>query len=74
LLTAPCTSLPGNLAQAIENGSTAILEAGASIETGVNVTIASVFDRDAAGDEDPISCFDGHDPLGPGLSHRRFNG
>ena len=74
LLTAPCTSLPGSLAQAIENGSAAILEAGASIETGVNVTIASMFDRDAAEDEDPITCFDGHEPLGPGLSHRRFNG
>ncbi len=55
LLTEPCTSLPGSLAQSIENGSAAILEAGASIETEVNVTIASEFDRDAAGDEDPIT-------------------
>ena len=54
LLTEPCTSLPGNLATAIDNGSAATLAAGASIETEMRVLVSRQFDPDALGDQDPL--------------------
>ena len=39
LLTEPCTSLPGGLAQNVADGSAAWLAAGATIETAVTATV-----------------------------------
>lgn len=55
LLTEPCTSLPGNLASAIENGSAATLAAGTSLETELRVVMSRDFDPEAPGDQDPIT-------------------
>jgi galactose mutarotase-like enzyme len=54
LLTEPCTSLPGNLATAIQNDSAATLAAGASLETEMRVVVSREFDADAPGDQDPL--------------------
>jgi hypothetical protein len=54
LLTEPCTSLPGNLATAIQNDSAATLAAGASLETEMRVVVSREFVADAPGDQDPL--------------------
>ena len=53
LLTEPCTSLPGSLADAIANGSAARLGPGEVLRTAVSVEITDVFDPDAPGECDP---------------------
>lgn len=53
LLTEPCTSRPGSLADAIENGSAARLGPGEVLETRVSAEISDRFDPDAPGDRDP---------------------
>lgn len=53
LLTEPCTSRPGSLATAIENGTAAYLAAGESLRTTVTATVTRDFDRDAPGNADP---------------------
>lgn len=55
LLTEPCTSLPGTLATAIENGSAATLAAGTSLETELNVVVSRDFDAETPGDQDPLN-------------------
>lgn len=55
LLTEPCTSLPGNLASAIQNDSAATLAAGTSLETEMRVVVSREFDPTAPGDQDPIT-------------------
>ncbi|MCX7304592.1 MAG: hypothetical protein NTV73_09650 [Hyphomicrobiales bacterium] len=53
LLTEPCTSLPGSLADAIQNGSAARLGPGESLRTTVSVEILNDFVSDVPGDRDP---------------------
>lgn len=53
LLTEPCTSRPGSLAEAIANGSAAKLDAESSLETTMTVSVFTKFDRTAPGDVDP---------------------
>lgn len=55
LLTEPCTSRPGSLASAVEDGTAASLEAGRTLQTELRLTVATAFDRDAPGDQDPVS-------------------
>lgn len=55
LLTEPCTSLPGNLASAIDNDSAATLAPGASLETEMRVVVSREFDPQASGDHDPLA-------------------
>jgi hypothetical protein len=55
LLTEPCTSLPGSLATAIQNDSAASLAAGSSLETDMHIVVSRDFDRDAPGDQDPLT-------------------
>jgi hypothetical protein len=54
LLTELCTSRPGSLTTAVAEGSAASLDAGASLETEVVVTVTRDFDPDAPGDQDPL--------------------
>jgi hypothetical protein len=54
LLTELCTSRPGSLATAVEDGSAATLAAGETVDTELVVTVSRNFDPDAAGDADPL--------------------
>lgn len=57
LLTEPCTSHPGSLASNVTNGgSAATLEAGATLETELTITVATRFNPAAPGDQDPLIC------------------
>jgi hypothetical protein len=53
LLTEPCTSRPGSLADAVANGSAAVLDADSSLETRMKVSVVTDFDHSAPGDVDP---------------------
>ncbi len=53
LLTEPCTSRPGSLADAVANSTAAVLAAGSSLETELTVTLCTRFDEAAPGDVDP---------------------
>ncbi len=53
LLTEPCTSRPGSLADAAANSSAAVLDAESSLETELDVTVFASFDGGAPGDVDP---------------------
>jgi hypothetical protein len=53
LLTEPCTSHPGSLAESAANSTAAILAAETSIETDIVVSLFTSFDAQAPGDTDP---------------------
>ena len=53
LLTEPCTSRPGSLADAVANSSAAVLDAESSIDTELVISVFTSFDEGASGDVDP---------------------
>ena len=54
LLTELCTSRPGSLATAVADGSAGHLAAGDTLDTEVVITVSREFDRECAGDADPL--------------------
>jgi hypothetical protein len=55
LLTEPCTSRPGSLAAAIDNGSSAHLDSGQTLNTVLIARVTHSFDRTAPGNIDPTA-------------------
>jgi hypothetical protein len=55
LLTEPCTSAPGSLADNVARGQAAVLEPGDVLETSVVATVLAQVDPSGEGDRKPVA-------------------